>query len=153
MTKKEAVISIIKSWDDEEIVKQWNDYCEFHDSPAIMEVFTDDEDIHWIIDKFPHCNDSFHDYFYIDDNGWLMFFSDALGECSPIDLDKLSEYLIDYFKVDDDKMAEIFVAEYFPKDSAKAREIVKKLCEIDEINIFIDEWDEVLTIVKKHWND
>jgi len=152
MTKKEAVISIIKSWDDAEIVKQWNDYCEFHDSPAIMERFTDD-DIQWIIDKYPHCNDSFHEYFYIDDNGWLIFFSNALGECSPINLDTLSEYLIDYFKVDDDKMTEIFVAEYFPKNSAKAREIIKKLSDTDEIAISLDEWDDVLSIIKTHWND
>lgn len=150
MTKSDAVISIIKSWDDKEIIRQWNDYCAcpYGNGHTIHETYSDEgQDI---IDKYPHCNyiDIDHEYFYIDE-GRVYFFSDVLSDISPIDVDTLVDYLIDYWVIDDDKMQDIFITEYFPSESAKARKIIEKLIESDDIAFLLDEWDEVLAKVKK----
>lgn len=168
MDKIKAIVSIIKNWDNEKIIRAWNNYC----ADECMEDYIHGNDEYFFEEMFEKADEAvsavcFGNYRYQDDYvvfnayGNLDTFDYWDEEKSPIDLNILAEYMADNGdcdnEIDTDELEDLFIESIIESnsdiDAEIARNIIDALINEEPFDFLTDDWtvliEEVLTEYNK----
>lgn len=173
MDKKDVVISIIKEWDNSDLVDAWNKFCEDsnNNDERIYSMFEFNEffnhltplEVIDLVDK--HLFGTNDDYFAYDNYGRIVSFDD-IDDYYCFDFSQLADYLIENGDDDitevskEELMTEFYDLEHigFRVSCSLNDDIVmnslEKYIEENNYNLLTDEWDEIaVNFIEYYYSD
>lgn len=162
MDKKDVVISIIKEWDNSDLVEVWNKFCDDsnNNDERIDMMFEFDDffshlkplEIIDLVDKNLFCTND--EYFAYDNYGRIVSFDD-IDDYYCFDYSRLADYLIENGDDDvtevskDELMNEFYDLKHigsrtgFQLNDDIVMDSLEKYLDENEYNLLTDEWDEI----------
>lgn len=162
MDKKDVVISIIKEWDNSDLVDAWNKFCEDsnNNDERIYSMFEFNEffnhltplDIIDLVDSYLFGTSD--EYFAYDNCGRIVSFN-SIDDYDCFDFSQLADYLIEN---GDDDITEVskeeLMAEFYDLKHIGSRtgfqliddivmDSLEKYIDENDYNLLTDEWDEI----------
>ena len=162
MTQRDAIVSILKDWDNTSLIDAWNEHCN-NDGYSDERVFFMGEFNDFFCNMTPldivsmveHTNFRTNDEFFAYDSYGRLVSFDYIEDYSCFDYDQLADYFINNGDdntddVDRDELTSLFydAMEIGDRSSNSFNydvllDILTKYIEDNNIDILTDDWDEV----------
>lgn len=155
MNKIDAVVEILKEWDDNSLVEAWNDYCDnsnngdeaVYPMDSFNDLYCDMPPID-IVSMVEHTNfNSGDDYFAYDGYGRIESF-DNITDYTRFEYSELAQYLIDNGDGDLSENIdrnELMSLLYDDMDISSdiALDVLSKFIDENNYDVLTDDWDDI----------